>query len=134
MADLIGYYYLHSETGDLIFKRAGFPPDSSSAFVKKVWLVNPSDRGNAWVIAVEALALGANKNRVNELAKKWGLTDADAGVFAERAKLKLFKDGDQWCAAFADFVNIQESQVGFGDTALEALAALSRQGLAQRVS
>ena len=129
MASLIGYYYLHSETHDLIFKRVDFPPDSSSPFVKKVWPVDSSDRGNAWVIAIEALALGANKNRVNELAKKWGLTDADAEIFAERAKLKLFKDGNQWCAGFEDFVDVQESQVGFGDTALEALAELSRQGL-----
>ena len=124
----IGYYYLHSETGDLIFKPEGFPPDASSPFVKKVWAVH-YDRGCAWIIAIEALALGANKTRVNELVERWGLTDTDAGVFATMAKLKLFRDGNEWCAAFSDFVNIQESQVGFGITALEALAGLSRQGL-----
>ena len=132
MGNLVGHYYLHSETGDLIFKREGFPPDPSSPFVKKIWPVDPSDRGNAWVIAIEALALGANKERVRELAEKWGLTDADAEIFAEKAKLKLFQDGSQWCAGFEDFVNVQESQVGFGDTALDALADLSRQGLSER--
>lgn len=125
MAGPTGYYYLHTETKDLIYKRADFPPDESSPFVEKVWPIYPSDRGSAWVIVTEALALGADKSRINELAEKWGLTDSDAEVFAGRAKLKLFRDGDQWCATFYDFTNLQESQAGFGDTALEALAMLA---------
>lgn len=129
MVGLVGYYYLHAETKDLIYKRADFPPEESSPFVEKVWSVYPSDRGNAWMIATEALALGADKNRIDELAKKWDLTDSDAKIFASRAKLRLFKDGDQWCATFDDFLNLQESQAGFGDTALYALADLAQQGI-----
>ena len=41
-------------------------------------------------------------------------------------KLVVFRDGDQWCAHFDDFVDIQESRVGFGRTIPEALADLSR--------
>jgi len=29
---------------------------------------------------------------------------------------RVFKDGSAWCAVYPDFVNIQESHVGFGDT------------------
>ena len=36
----------------------------------------------------------------------------------------LFKDGDQWCAVYADFKNIQESNAGFGDNQTDAMADL----------
>ena len=36
----------------------------------------------------------------------------------------FFKDGDQWCAVFGDFVNLQESKAGFGDTFEDALNEL----------
>ena len=35
-------------------------------------------------------------------------------------KLDLFMDGDQWCVTRQDFVNLQESPVGFGLTPNEA--------------
>lgn len=35
-----------------------------------------------------------------------------------------FMDGDQWCCAHADFVNVQESPCGFGPTMADALSAL----------
>ncbi len=41
----------------------------------------------------------------------------------------VFKDGDQWCAVYPDFVNLQESLAGFGPTpegAREALAAIAK--------
>ena len=34
------------------------------------------------------------------------------------------KDGDQWCAALEDFVDLHDSPAGFGDTKREALKAL----------
>lgn len=33
---------------------------------------------------------------------------------------RVFKDGDQWCAVSPDFVNLQESSAGFGETPDEA--------------
>ena len=125
-----GFYYLHTN-GSLIWKR--FRPDTGD-FVKRIWAVDSSDRMSVWVIAVEALALGALRSRIMELRDKWGLSDEDAQEFANRAKLKLFKDGDQWCVANHDFVNLQESQAGFGETALDALAAFAKKGLLSRVS
>ena len=125
------YYYLHTN-GDLIHKSA-FVVDSDpqyfdSDFVKKVWTINTEDRGTLWILLTEALAMGARKDRIKELQEKWGATNEDAQVFAERAGLVLKMDGNQWCAHFSDFENLQESQAGFGDDCLEALADLAKQG------
>ena len=60
------------------------------------------------------------------------MTNEDGQVFAERVKLKLSKDGNQWCATFQDFINLQESQAGFGETALEAFADLAKPELLEK--
>lgn len=38
--------------------------------------------------------------------------------------VKFFMDGNQWCATFEDFINLQESPAGFGRTCMEALGNL----------
>jgi hypothetical protein len=123
-----GYYYLHTN-GALIWKK--FRPEDDSPFVRRVWGVDVRSRFSAWVVAIEALALGADRTRIDELAAKWGLTDEDGQEFVRRSngKFRLFRDGDQWCAVFDDFVNLQESKAGFGETCLEALAELAKPGL-----
>lgn len=35
-------------------------------------------------------------------------------------KSRVFKDGNSWCAVMPDFVDLQESLAGFGDTPEEA--------------
>lgn len=40
---------------------------------------------------------------------------------------RAFLDGDQWCAVHTDFVNVQESPAGFGDTPDKARSSLSLQ-------
>jgi len=127
VSETTGWYYLHTN-GELIFKR--FRPDEGD-FVRKIWPCDVTDRGNAWLIAIEAKALGANPQRISDLASKWGLSDEDAQNFVEHAgnQFRLFRDGDKWCATFGDFVNLQESQAGFGDTCLEALSELAKPGL-----
>ena len=122
-----GWYYLHTND-DLIYKR--FRPDDSD-FVRKIWQLNINDRGTAWLIAIEAKALGARESRINALADLWGLTDEDAHEFVANTggNFQLFRDGVQWCATFGDFINLQESQAGFGDTALEGFAELAKPGL-----
>ena len=39
-------------------------------------------------------------------------------------RVRTFKDGNAWCAVRPDFINLQESDAGFGDTREEAIAAL----------
>ena len=39
-------------------------------------------------------------------------------------RTRVFRDGNAWCAVGPDFVNLQESPAGFGDTPDAARAAL----------
>lgn len=34
--------------------------------------------------------------------------------------VKYFKDGNKWCCVYENFINLQESLAGFGDTKEEA--------------
>ena len=107
-----GFYYL-TEDGQLI-PTTEEPANDDSAYVC-IWPVDSSDRYNAWKIATEALALGADKERIKELAEKWDLTDLDAHTYAQLTGIPLEKDGNVW------FAGGDEAR-GEGETALEALA------------
>lgn len=126
---IAGYYYLHTNH-ELIYK-TNLDDDQvsdfrESDFVVQFWAVDPDDRAGAWTILVEALALGAKLERVNELAKKWGCTDEDAKEYAHRVGALVTVDGPLQCATRKDFKNLQESPAGFGTTRLYALADLCK--------
>lgn len=126
---LEGWYYLHTN-GDLIYKRelGGTAADiRESDFARCMWPVDPSDRLGAWDVLVESLALGADPARVAELADKWKCDDDDADQYARRIGVRLDRDGNMWCATGPGFINLQESNAGFGATKLRALADLARQ-------
>jgi len=121
-----GWYYLHTN-GSLIYKRDydGAAADiRESDFARMLWPMNPADRAGAWRILVEATALGANADRVRELAEKWKCDDGDAATYADYLGLRLYMDGSAWCATLGDFIDLQSSPAGFGNTPLEAMAAL----------
>ena len=84
-----GYYYLHTN-GNLIYKSSfvveSDPEYFSSPFVKKYWKIKFSDRKDAWTLIIEALALGANINKIKELADKWHLDFNDSVEFVSRIK------------------------------------------------
>lgn len=42
-------------------------------------------------------------------------------------KSRVFKDGSAYCAVWPDFINLQESSAGFGDTPALARAELEKQ-------
>ncbi len=126
MSSISGYYYLH-ENKDLIYK--SYDPHRvsdfrDSDFVIAFWPIDISNRKSAWDILVEAGAVGANKSRIEELASKWGCDDADASHYTSEIELILKKDGDAFCAHKKDFTNLQESDAGFGNTALDAMIDL----------
>jgi hypothetical protein len=124
-----GWYYLHTN-GSLIYKRDlddTVADIRESDFAVALWPVDPSDRECAWTLLIEAWAANAEKSKVTELAEKWGCTDEDAAMLAKRLNLRLFKDGSAWCATRFDFVDLQASPVGFGDTCLEAMAELCKE-------
>lgn len=123
-----GWYYLHAN-GELIYKPH---PESAmdirdSDFAQALWPCDPCDRLGAWSILVEAGAAGANAGRITELAKRWKCDDSDAQEYAKRIGCQLSMDGNQWCATRIDFENVQESPAGFGNTALDAMAALCKE-------
>lgn len=123
-----GWYYLH-ENGDLIYKpeHGGTAADiRDSDFARGLWPMDPTDRAGGWRIVVEGLAAGANPERVKSLANKWGCTDEDGLIYAEHIGAHLQRDGNQWMAARKDFVNVQESPVGFGSSVYEAMAELAK--------
>lgn len=123
-----GWYYLH-ENGSLIYKRelGGTAADiRESDMALGLWPHDPGDRECAWRICVEGLAAGANPERVAELAEKWRCTDDDADEYATRVGCNLFMDGDKWCATDMHFLDLVQSPAGFGDTKLEAMAALAK--------
>lgn len=121
-----GWYYLHTN-GDLIYKSDsdGQAADiKDSPFALMLWPIDLSDRENAWRILVEASSLGASKERISELAEKWGCNNEDAKIYADYVGVILSMDGDKFCATRKDFINLIESPHGFGDSYLEAMAEL----------
>lgn len=123
-----GYYYLH-ENKDLIYKKKlddGMVADfRESDFVTMFWAIDLQDRECFWSFLVEALASGANKERVFEIAVKARCTEEDAQVYAQRLDISLLPDGNAMGAMRKidyETSNIQESPCGFGDNSLEALA------------
>jgi hypothetical protein len=88
-------------------------------------------RADAWLIAVEALALGADSERVMQLKDKWNLTDEDGQKFASLVGVKLTRTDTGWAATDHAVIDLAAPRVGYGDTALEALASLARPVLLQ---
>lgn len=125
---IIGWYYLHIN-GDMIYKRemgetaAGI---RESNFARGLWPLDPQDRAGAWRICVEGLAAGASKERVIELAKKWGCDENDAQNYAKYLGGNIAMDGDHWSATGPGFRDLQLDHAGFGKTPVEAFADLCK--------
>jgi hypothetical protein len=128
MGVIIGWFYLHTNN-ELIYKN---DPDAitdirESDFCKAAWSWNGS-RGCAWAILIEAGSIGANKDRIKELAQKWGCNNDDAKNYAEhQAGIILEMDASAFVAKRTDFVNLQESPCGFGESFLDAMSDLCKQ-------
>jgi len=88
--------------------------------------VGEENRGDAWLLVIEATLEGAREERVKELTEKWGLTNEDGREFAKRAGLVLYRDGDSWCVSLSGSKDLVEEPHGFGDTALDAFIDLAR--------
>ena len=94
------YYYLHTN-GDLIGKNPvavdynGANDYFESDFVRKYWLIDTTNRENAWTFICEALAMGARIDRAKELSEKWCLTveDLEQYIIHNPKPSDLQKDG-----------------------------------------
>lgn len=125
MSQISGWYYLH-ENGSLIYKNN---PDAiadirDSDLCLSAWPISVEDRSTAWAFLVEAGSLGVDKQKINELIEKWKCNDEDAVHYAQYVGIDLGEDGNQKTAAKKDFINPQESPMGFGDTYLQAMQGL----------
>ena len=119
-------YYLH-ENGNLIYKAHAEVCDlRDSDLVKMYWEFDETSRLCAWNMLVEALTIGANKKKIFELADKWNCNNEDAKKYADFLGIVLSKDGTAFQVNLTNFINIQESPVGFGDTYLEAFSELCK--------
>jgi len=83
------YYYLHTN-GDLIGKNpVVVDSDSSyfdSPFVRKVWKIDVNNRGDAWGMILDALAIGCSIERAKELSVRWNLTYEDSIEMLKRTQ------------------------------------------------
>jgi hypothetical protein len=132
MKERYHYYYLHTN-GDLIHKPAsvlvGDPDYFDSPFVQKVWVIDMEDRITAYSMLLNAQALGANLERVNELKEKWFIDDVDLEIFIEKSDLIVEPSTNPdlpWVAHTITFVDKESSLYGEGKTKWDALVALSK--------
>jgi len=44
--------------------------------------------------------------------------------FTSDEEIRIFKDGNSWCATRLSFINLQESLAGFGDNVIDAISKL----------
>jgi len=123
-----GFYYL-LENGSIIWTKELTEPVGG---INRLWPVRANDWGFAWQVVTEAMALDAKTEDVSNLVNKWDIGgESEAQKYAENNHLRLFHlrlfmDGDLWCATFDDFEDLQQSCAGFGSTPLKALAALAK--------
>lgn len=86
-------YYLHIN-GDIISKNTITFNDIEGDFVVKKWLIDTTDRTDAWKLVLEALVLGASIDRVKELSNMWGLDYEDSLEFITRTEpTEILKEG-----------------------------------------
>src|SRR5690606_24042457 len=127
MSTTQGWYYLH-ENKELIYKNnpdaIADIRDSDLAISAWAW---DGQRSTAWSILVEALSIGAKKERIKELASKWGCDNKDAEQYAEYLGIEIGMDGNAYFARRRNFINLMESPIGFGDSYLEAMANLAKE-------
>lgn len=109
------YYYLHSN-GDIIGKNPvvvdSDPSYFDSDFVEKVWRIDTEFRGDSWNMILDCVECGANKSRISELMKKWGINEDDAKAFELNTGQKVIFDNDGFPYRVYTTKNIGEKDVG----------------------
>lgn len=70
-------YYLHTN-GEIIGKNPITYHDIEGPFVVCKWMIDLSERKDAWRLILQALARGCRIERAKELSNKWGLTFEDS--------------------------------------------------------
>jgi hypothetical protein len=120
---LMGVYYLLKD-GDLVFQEI----HQELQGAVEVWPIRADDRFDFYRLLVEAAAMGAKPERIEELMIKWNVVNADGVEFANRIGVPLWADdkanGVVWFAAAED-----RRDLAFGKTAFLALVDLYRKNM-----
>jgi hypothetical protein len=96
------------------------------ARVAHIWPVDTGNRLLAWTTLVEAGAMGANKDRIFQLAALWECTNTDAKVYATRVGCVLFEEMGYYYATVKEFKDTATMSLNGKPSALEALISLAR--------
>lgn len=121
----MGWYYLHVN-GELIYKPYSSVYDpridfEESSFVLCYWLINLSDREDAYNLLVRAKMLGAKKDRIEELVSKWNIDDDDTKVYCEKYGIKWARSGEQFIASAGPPIGDDGPVRGVGITLFKAV-------------
>lgn len=116
------WMYLHVH-GTLHFKQCYADELLDSPFVRCYWPCDNS-RQSLWQVAIESLAMGVSRAEVLRVLESNKFEIDDCVNYINFLNARLSKDGNQWCVTRGDFVNLEVSPSGFGDTPMDALADL----------
>lgn len=137
-----GWFYLHPSY-DLIYiaDRPGVPAAlQECSFAVGFWAFDGSDKDGATEMLIEALAAGANRDRIMELAQQWGHHDPiEMYIYAKSIGVELFflpfdgsvnvpGYGGQYGARVLNAMHAKSKNarsVGVGSSPLDALAHLA---------
>jgi len=75
-------------------------------------------------VVIESLAMGVSMAHVMEVLEDNHIDADDCVNYINYLGAKLSKDGNEWCVTRGDFINLQESPSGFGNTPMDALTNL----------
>lgn len=123
-----GWFYLHKNK-DLIYKNNpnAIQDIRESDLCYAAWSFTGESRAEVWNLLVEASSLGARKERIKKLANDWNCSDEDAKNYANYLNIEIGNDGDSKFARLKNFINLQESPCGFGETYLDAISSLCKE-------
>lgn len=103
-------YYLHTN-GDIIGKHPMFYGDIEGNFVVRKWLIDTSERADAWRLILQALASGCDLKRAKELVDKWGLTYEDSKHMLIALKNEIGPELKKGLCIFIEkFLNMTEDE------------------------
>jgi hypothetical protein len=96
--------------------------------------VQPSNKGQRFFSAVPSETgiqkeqreerVRIEKERARTVSLKKEIEERQIQLHEIEDNVLLSRDGNQWCATEKDFINLQESSAGFGDTMNEAILNL----------
>lgn len=98
--------------------------------------VQPSNKGQRFFTAVPSETEDQKTSRIEREQKEFNeaeclrlnkeIEERKIQLQEISKKVLLSRDGNQWCATEKDFINLQESPAGFGDTPEDAIASLRK--------